>query len=53
MQQQDVIFKLNNLGNLFPRGLELSKQDLLFFGWLYFRELATEAARISDRELRQ
>jgi len=53
MQQQDVIFKLNNLGNRFPRGLELSKQDLLFVGWLYFRELATEAARISDRELRQ
>ena len=33
--------------------MELSKQDLLFVGGLYFRELATEAARISDRELRQ
>ena len=53
MQQQDVIFKLSNLANRFPRGLELSKQDLLFVGWLYFRELATEATRISDRELRQ
>jgi hypothetical protein len=53
MQQQDVIFKLSNLANRFPRGLELSKQDRLFVGWLYFRELATETARISDRELRQ
>ncbi|SFM14025.1 hypothetical protein SAMN05421830_11619 [Desulfomicrobium norvegicum] len=53
MQQQDIIFKLSSLANRFPRGLELSKQDLLFVGWLYFREMATEAARISDRELRQ
>ena len=53
MQQQDIIFKLSSLANRFPRGLELSKQDLIFVGWLFFRELATEAARISDRELRQ
>lgn len=48
MRRQDVIFKLNNLGNRFPRGLELSRQDPLFVGWPYFRELATEAASISS-----
>lgn len=53
MQEQDVIFKLSNLANRFPRGLELSKEDLLFVGWLYFRELATDITRVSDRELRQ
>lgn len=53
MQEQDIIFKLSNLANRFPRGLELSKEDLIFVGWLYFRELATDLNRVSDRELRQ
>jgi hypothetical protein len=53
MEQQDILFKLNTLTSRFPRGLELSAQDLVFVGWLYFRENATELSRISDRELRQ
>lgn len=53
MEHQDILFRLNSLTSRFPRGLELSAQDLVFVGWLYFRENATELSRISDRELRQ
>lgn len=53
MDHQDILFKLSGLTSRFPRGLELSVQDLVFVGWLYFRENATELSRITDRELRQ
>lgn len=53
MNPQDIIFQLSSLATRFPQGLNLSTQDLLFTGWLYFRETLTNGTQLTDRELRR
>jgi len=50
--QQDILARLNLLMERFPRGLNLSKEDLALIGWLYFYESETGSRGVSDAQLK-
>ncbi len=50
--QHGIVQKLHFLMGRFPKGMDLSREDLALAGWLYFYELETRSQGISESDIR-